>query len=230
MRRMVLVLMMCLCCTVCRATRYWVGASTDKWNLSANWASSSGGAGGAGIPTATDSVVFDGNSNARSCQTFSSGMVCKALTVTSGFTQTFQVNTTLFVSGSVTFGAGSWTLSGSSSLTMNGSGTLTTNGRTVPFTMTFAAAVIALADNLVCSANISFSGSTSVTMSGAFAMSCVGFSNVTTSATVTLSGNVSASGLVTLGGIGQVLNGLLLWGAEGCRMRVVITARALRIL
>lgn len=40
--------------------KYWVGID-DNWNDSSNWASSSGGAGGAGVPTSSDDVYFDGN-------------------------------------------------------------------------------------------------------------------------------------------------------------------------
>lgn len=42
------------------ADRYWVGV-TQNWNVAAHWASSSAGVGGAGIPTASDDVYFDGN-------------------------------------------------------------------------------------------------------------------------------------------------------------------------
>jgi hypothetical protein len=46
------------------ATYYWVGGN-GNWGASetTNWASSSGGAGGAGFPTSYDNVVFDANSN-----------------------------------------------------------------------------------------------------------------------------------------------------------------------
>ena len=46
------------------ATYYWVGGN-GNWGASetTNWASSSGGAGGAGFPTPYDNVVFDANSN-----------------------------------------------------------------------------------------------------------------------------------------------------------------------
>lgn len=45
------------------ANRYWVGG-TNTWNSTAGtkWASSSGGAGGASVPTSSDSVFFDANS------------------------------------------------------------------------------------------------------------------------------------------------------------------------
>lgn len=46
------------------ATYYWVGGS-GNWDATTttNWASSSGGAGGAGVPTSADDVIFDANSN-----------------------------------------------------------------------------------------------------------------------------------------------------------------------
>jgi hypothetical protein len=46
------------------ATRYWVGGS-GNWDATstANWATSSGGAGGASAPTSADDVIFDANSN-----------------------------------------------------------------------------------------------------------------------------------------------------------------------
>ena len=40
--------------------RYWVGTTMD-WHSAANWSAVSGGAGGAGVPTATDDVFIDGN-------------------------------------------------------------------------------------------------------------------------------------------------------------------------
>lgn len=47
------------------ATYYWVGGNGNWNNVStANWASSSGGAGGAGVPTSADNAIFDTLSNA----------------------------------------------------------------------------------------------------------------------------------------------------------------------
>ena len=44
------------------ASRYWVGTDLN-WHDANNWSLTSGGAGGAGIPTASDDVFFDGNGN-----------------------------------------------------------------------------------------------------------------------------------------------------------------------
>jgi hypothetical protein len=40
------------------ADRFWVGG-TGVWNNPANWSATSGGAGGAGVPTGADRVIFD---------------------------------------------------------------------------------------------------------------------------------------------------------------------------
>ena len=42
------------------ADRYWVGTSQD-FHSAANWSATSGGAGGAGVPTSSDDVFIDGN-------------------------------------------------------------------------------------------------------------------------------------------------------------------------
>jgi hypothetical protein len=44
-------------------TLYWVGG-TGNWNDTARWSLSSGGAGGAALPTSLDNVIFDSGSNA----------------------------------------------------------------------------------------------------------------------------------------------------------------------
>ena len=42
--------------------RYWVGG-TGNWNTTAHWSTTSGGSGGASIPTSSDNVIFDTNSH-----------------------------------------------------------------------------------------------------------------------------------------------------------------------
>ena len=43
------------------AARYWIGG-TGNWNDTAHWSTTSGGVGGASVPTEADDVVFDSNS------------------------------------------------------------------------------------------------------------------------------------------------------------------------
>src|SRR5947209_837489 len=40
-------------------TRFWVGPNNGNWNNSANWSATSGGAGGAGVPGASNDVIFN---------------------------------------------------------------------------------------------------------------------------------------------------------------------------
>src|SRR5205807_2067449 len=40
---------------------YWIAGSASNWNNAANWSTSSGGAGGAGVPGAGNDAFFDGN-------------------------------------------------------------------------------------------------------------------------------------------------------------------------
>jgi len=47
------------------ANRYWIGTSSfaGSWNYSTYWSTVSGGSGGASVPTSSDNVFFDSNSN-----------------------------------------------------------------------------------------------------------------------------------------------------------------------
>lgn len=59
------------------ADRYWVGG-TGTWNSSntTNWSTSSGGTGGASVPTSVDDVYLDGNSGAGTI-TLSGTLACR---------------------------------------------------------------------------------------------------------------------------------------------------------
>lgn len=43
------------------ANRFWIAGSASNWNNTANWSTTSGGAGGASVPVATDQVFFNAN-------------------------------------------------------------------------------------------------------------------------------------------------------------------------
>lgn len=70
--------------------RYWVGG-TATWDATAGtkWATTSGGAGGAAVPTAADDVFFDGASGSGTISQ-SGARVCRSLNCT-GFTGTFSI-------------------------------------------------------------------------------------------------------------------------------------------
>ena len=94
------------------ATYYWVGG-TGTWDnvTNTNWASSSGGTGGVGVPTSVDDVFFDSNSNATAYTvTISSGAtVCRSITVAGP------------ASGNVTFtGSTAWSVYGNFTLPSSG--------------------------------------------------------------------------------------------------------------
>jgi hypothetical protein len=95
------------------ATYYWVGGA-GTWNNSAttNWASSSGGAGGAGVPTSADNVIFDANSGTGDINEQSTA-ACNDLTVTA--TQAIRIGTafnSLKVYGSLSAVSGASRLDG----------------------------------------------------------------------------------------------------------------------
>ena len=117
-------------------TYYWVGG-TGNWDsaTTTNWATSSGGAGGAGFPTSVDDVVFDVNSNVGT-GAFSVTMTgtprCKSLTFGTGAQ---ALDGTMTLSGSVNWLVfGSFTLP-ATNLTRTFTGGLifasTTTGNTV---------------------------------------------------------------------------------------------------
>lgn len=66
------------------ADRYWRGGS-GSWNTTTNWSATSGGTGGASVPTAADNVIFDINSGAGTSHytvTVTDNATCANLTFT----------------------------------------------------------------------------------------------------------------------------------------------------
>lgn len=126
------------------ATYYWVGGS-GNWDATstANWASSSGGAGGAGVPTSVDDVIFDANSNIgtgafsvtitgtaaapATCNDFSTGGAGGALD--GAMTLTMGATAVLDCYGSMTLPASNFIWSGTNGGVLNYKAT--TTGKTV---------------------------------------------------------------------------------------------------
>lgn len=114
------------------ANRYWVGG-TDSWDGTAGtkWATTSGGAGGAAIPTSSDDVFFDANSGSGTVTIATGNTGCLSLNCT-GFTGTLAGSAALTISGGLTMGTG-MTRSFTSTLTFNatsGTNIITSNGKT----------------------------------------------------------------------------------------------------
>lgn len=110
------------------ADRYWVGG-TDSWNGTAGtkWSATSGGAGGASVPTTADDVFFDAASTGD-CTISSGNTGAKSINCT-GFTGQIRGTAAITVAGSVTLVAG-MTYTHAGTVTFTGTGTLTTAGKT----------------------------------------------------------------------------------------------------
>jgi hypothetical protein len=116
------------------ADRYWVlGTGTWDSTSTTNWSASSGGAGGASVPTASDNVFFDANSNvlatAFTVTMANTPRVCNDFTA-SGLDGTMTLAGTsigLTVSGSLTFQATNFTRTYTGTTTFDA----TTTGKTV---------------------------------------------------------------------------------------------------
>ena len=116
------------------ADRYWVlGTGTWDSTSTTNWSASSGGAGGASVPTAADNVFFDANSNvgtgAFTVTMADTPRVCNDF-LASGLdgTMTFARSTIeLIVSGSLTFQATNFLESGNGTVTFNATSRTGTN-------------------------------------------------------------------------------------------------------
>lgn len=114
------------------ANRYWVGG-TASWDGTAGtkWATTSGGTGGASLPTTADDVFFDANSGANTVTVATGNTGCKSITCT-GFTGTLTGSASLTVAGSITFVSG-MTCSHTGRWSITGSGTIISAGKTMPF-------------------------------------------------------------------------------------------------
>ena len=116
------------------ADRYWIlGTGTWDSTTTTNWSASSGGVGGASVPTASDNVFFDANSNvgvtAFTCTMANTPRVCNDFTASGldGVMTLAGTSIGLTVSGSLTFQATNFTRTYTGTTTFNA----TTTGKTV---------------------------------------------------------------------------------------------------
>ena len=115
------------------ANRYWVGgAGTWDTTSTTHWSAASGGASGASVPTASDSVFFD--QAGTYTVTCTGSLKCLDITVSAG-TVTFATGTnpTFTISGSMSLVAGTvWPSTGQITFNSTTTGqTVTTNGTTI---------------------------------------------------------------------------------------------------
>jgi len=120
-------------------TRYWVGG-TATWTATntTNWSASSGGAGGASVPTSVDAVVFDllSNATAYTVTCTATQLRCGSLTMAGPLTGnvTWAGTAPLAIHDNVSLAATGITRSYTGTITLSGSSTgrtFTTNGVTI---------------------------------------------------------------------------------------------------
>ena len=144
------------------ADRYWVGG-TAAWDGTAGtkWSTTSGGAGGASVPTSADDVFFD-NLSTGTCTISSGNTGAKSINCT-GFTGTLAGNAVITVSGSVTLAAG-MTFTYNGTMTLNGTGTLTSAGKTFgPVNISGSGITVTLGSDITLSSSITLSNGTFTT-------------------------------------------------------------------
>ena len=126
-------------------TRYWVGGS-GTWNATTttNWSDSSGGAGGASVPTSADTVIFDSASNATAYTVTCTATQLRCGPITfagpASGNVTWAGSAPLVIHGNFTLPATGLTRSYTGTLTFSGSTTgktITTNGVTFVANITF---------------------------------------------------------------------------------------------
>ena len=94
------------------ATRYWVGGAGTWDNVNtANWSATSGGAGGASVPTNTDDVVFNSSSGSGYVYADPSYATCLTLTITSS-PSLYGIDGSIAIYGNATRSNGSCSTSG----------------------------------------------------------------------------------------------------------------------
>lgn len=203
------------------ATYYWVGgAGTWDGTDTTHWATSSGGAGGAGVPTSADDVVFDSASNATAYSVTVGGFVgagsitgttATVTSITQGTIavgQSFNYNNSTPTSaysvsalGSGSGGIGTYTIAGG----INGSGLAVTLYTNVPVCKNITVAG-------PTSGNVTFSGAGWIYIYGSLSFPSTGltwshtgpiwFASTTTGNTITTNGVTLGSGFVTFYGSG----------------------------
>ncbi len=184
------------------ADRYWVGG-TASWDGTAGtkWATTSGGTGGAAIPTSGDDVYFDANSGANTVTIATGNTGAKSISCTSvagNFTGTLTGTAGITVSGSVTLVSG-MTFSYTGTLLLNATGTITSAGKTFGVvTVSGSGITVTLGDSFVSSGTVTLTQGTFNANNYNFTAAAFN-SNNTNPRTITM-----GSGLWTLTGTGTI--------------------------
>jgi hypothetical protein len=190
---------------------YWVGGS-GTWDTSSttNWSTSSGGAGGAPVPTTNDAVVFD--QAGTYTVTMTGALNCNNITVSAG-TVTFATGTspTLNISGSMSLIAGTvWNSTGNITFSSTVSGQVaTTNNIAIAGSIAFNSSTYSLGSAITSSSTMRGTGILDTT-SNNYAITAVSFIPDSpgylklNGSTCTLSGASPISGNLYLAGTSQI--------------------------
>lgn len=174
------------------ADRYWVGG-TAAWDGTAGtkWATTSGGTGGASVPTSADDVFFS-NLSTGTCTVSAGNTGAKSINCT-GFTGTLTVTAGITVSGSITLVAG-MTYSGSGTITINGTGTITSSGKTIfNIVIDGVGITVTLGSNLTVSNSVTVTNGTFDTSASNYSLSGSALSSSNSNVrTITLNGSTVA--------------------------------------
>lgn len=129
--------------------RYWVASSSGNWSNPSNWSTTSGGSGGASVPTAADAVIFNGSGGKNGNCVITSDVSVASFSMT-GYTGQITVSSSdLIITGTATFNTGQMVSSGTgSTATVNSSATTSFAGTTFSIPLT------------VSSTDLFFNGST----------------------------------------------------------------------
>lgn len=210
------------------ANRYWVGG-TGTWNTTTtNWSATSGGAGGATVPSTTDTAIFDANSSpssasytvTRSTTTGLAGLIMNspgANTLTFAGTSgwAFSSGGSITIGSGITFtNSGTMTFSGSTAGTVTASIASTLAG---PITLNLATLNLLLSGNVATSGTLTLTAGTLKTNS--YTISCgqttwtggnIDFTGGGSITTTSATGGITASawgGSITNGDSGWVILG-----------------------
>lgn len=123
--RSVLVVLTLISTNLFSANRFWVSVANSNWNNTANWSTTSGGAGGASVPGAADIAIFDGAAGSNGNCTLDAILNVAGFQMNGGYSGTFAQGAFAMTIGTsnAAFTGGTFT-GGSSNITFNGNFTL----------------------------------------------------------------------------------------------------------
>lgn len=180
------------------AVYYWVaGNGTWDGTTTTNWSATSGGAGGAGVPTTADDAIINSASGGGTC-TIGSNAVCRTANTTGSTTALAFGTNTISCHGSATsvwLGDTTYSVSGTPKVVLaytGGTGTRTINSRTVTEANSISFDVIGGTDTVAFSVNNRYRNLNFTGFSGSWtlvAMLCYG--DLTLSPNMTVGSNTT---------------------------------------